>query len=869
MSLNPGTKLGPYEILAPLGAGGMGEVYKAKDTRLDRTVAIKVLPSHVASHPEVRQRFEREARAVSSLNHPHICTLHDIGSENGIDFMVMEHIEGDTLADRLKKGALPLDQALQRGIEIADALDKAHRHGVVHRDLKPGNIMLTKSGAKLLDFGLAKMTVEQTNAGGLSALPTEAKPLTQEGSILGTFQYMAPEQLEGKEADARADLFAFGAVLYEMLTGRKAFEGESQASLITAIMSAEPAPISDLQPLTPFALERLVQRCLAKDPEDRWQSARDLTLELGWIRDKGDADVSTTAPTRSRARLTGALALLLTAAIVGVAVHRFTRPDAPPVTRFRTEADELSVTMGQFVKITPDGRTLVYRGEQEGVSQLYRRTLDEIEGTPLPGTENANNLFVSPDSEWAGFFQAEDMLLRKVPLSGGVAVTIAELPVAARGASWGDDDTIVFGSDGGGLWQIPARGGEPQKLTTPAADHEHNRPFHLPGATGVLLTVWSGGASKIAVLPRESNEPRVLLEGTTPQLTASGHLVFQREGGLWAVSFDSHRLEVEGAPVPVVDGVQLTGNTAAQFALSHNGTLVYVPPDVGAAFRLVGVDDRDGRVTPLSKNLEAARVPRLSPDENRVAVEINSPATGFDLWLHDIERGTRSRLTVDGGTNPVWSPGGVRIAFLHYRTGELRTISADGSGETEVLYQRDAQDSVQLVASSWSTDGRFLALTTRGGDIFVMALGGEPEPYLVTEFVERNPMFSPDGRFLAYVSDETGRSEVYVRQFPGPGGKWTLSTDGGSWPVWSKDGRELFYREGNRIMAVSVQTEPAFSADAPRVALDVGFSTEPAFDVFRHGERFLMIQRDASYKRSLVVVLNWFEEMKRVVPRER
>ncbi len=868
MALSAGERLGPYEILAPLGAGGMGEVYKAQDTRLDRTVAIKVLPSHVAGNPEVRQRFEREARAVSSLNHSHICTLYDIGSENGVDFMVMEHIEGDTLADRLSKGALPFDQALRRGIEIADALDKAHRQGVVHRDLKPGNIMLTKSGAKLLDFGLAKMTAAETNAGGVSALPTEAKPLTQEGSILGTFQYMAPEQLEGKEADARADLFAFGAVLYEMLTGRKVFEGESQASLITAIMSAEPASVSDLQPLTPFALERLVKRCLAKDPEDRWQSARDVTLELGWIRDKGDADASTTAPAgaRSRKRLSWALVLLLAAAIVGVVVHRFTEPDAPPVIRFRTEAGELSVTNGQFVKITPDGRTLVYRGERDGVSQLYRRALDEIEGTPLPGTENPNNLFISPDGRWAGFLQVADLLLRKVSLSGGAPVTISELPVAARGVSWGDDDTIVFGSDGGGLWQIPARGGEPQPLTNPAEGHEHNRPFHLPGAKGVLFTVWAGGTSEVAVLPPGSNEPRVLLEGTTPQLTASGHLVYQREGGLWAVAFDSDRLAIKGTPAPVVEGVQLTGNTAAQFALSHEGTLVYVPPDVGAAFRLVGVD-REGSVTPLSKNLEALDQPRLSPDESRVAVEMNSPLTGFDLWLHDIERGTRSRLTVDGGTNAVWSPGGDRIAFRHY-AGNLLTISADGSGESEVLYRRDDGDLLHPVPSSWSPDGRFLALATLGGDIFVLALGGEPEPFLATEFTERNPMFSPDGRFLAYVSDETGRNEVYVRQFPGPGGKWTLSIDGGTLPVWSKDGSELFYREGNRIMEVSIQKEPTFSADAPRVVLDIGFAAEPpTFDVSRDGERFLMIQRDASSKRSLVVVLNWFEELKRLVPK--
>ena len=538
MALNPGTKLGPYEILTPLGAGGMGEVYKAKDTRLDRTVAIKVLPSHVASHPEVRQRFEREDRAVSSLNHPNICTLHDIGSEDGIDFMVMEHIEGDTLADRLKKGALPLDQALQYGIEIADALDKAHRQGVVHRDLKPGNIMLTKSGAKLLDFGLAKMSVAKTDAAGLSALPTEAQPLTKEGSILGTFQYMAPEQLEGKEADARTDIFAFGSVLYEMVTGRRAFEGKSQASLIAAILEHEPPVMSTLQTMTPPLLDHVVRTCLAKDPDERWQSAGDVERELNWIAEVGsESGVSTPVGARPRSRdLAWGLSLLLAVVVTGVAVWQVTRPAETPRPVVRSSLPlpsgvGLTGTGRPAVALSSDGPRLVYSANQ----QLYLRAMDQTEATPIRGTENARGPFFSPDGEWVGF--SAERQLKKVAISGGASVRLCDAGGfgGVLGARWGADDTIVFGERGAGIMQVSADGGAPEVLipldTTEEVGHG---PQVLPGEKAVLFTLGDGSGwddAQIVVHSLETGERKVLIEsGKDARYVPTGHLVYVLDG---------------------------------------------------------------------------------------------------------------------------------------------------------------------------------------------------------------------------------------------------------------------------------------------------------------------------------------------------
>ena len=649
MALSAGTKLGPYEILAPIGAGGMGEVYKATDTRLERTVAIKVLPSHVASNPDVRARFEREARAVSSLNHPHICTLHDIGHQDGVDFIVMEHIEGETLADRLKKGALPFDDALQYGIEIADALDKAHRQGVVHRDLKPGNIMLTKSGAKLLDFGLAKLSVAGSGP-DLSALPTEQKSLTQPGAILGTFQYMAPEQLEGKEADARTDVFAFGAVLYEMLTGHRAFEGKSQASLIGAILKDEPPPISTVQTMTPPALDHVVQRCLAKDPDDRWQTASDVLHELKWTSKEGSPAVGV-APAESaragRRGVTPVLAAWLVGAIMaGVAVWALTShaPDA--------SLKRLSVSLPAEAPyagpgghaLSPDGTRLVYGAVVGGRRQLYTRALDRFDPQLMPGTEDAATVFFSPDGEWVGFVTQPENKLKKVSVHGGPPLTLCD--AIFLGGSWGAEDAIVFVAQSGGglsLARVSASGGEPEVLTTPdiAKGERHGWPQILPGGEAVLFSITSGSfnVGQIAVLSLETGEYRTVVEpGYNAQYVPSGHIVYTVGGALMAAPFDVDGLETTGAPGPVLEGILTNpGLGGTSFAFSRDGSLAYVPggstPVAAATLALV---DREGVASPLVEAPRFYTLPRFSPDGQRVAVTIRVEGDR-DIWIYERE----------------------------------------------------------------------------------------------------------------------------------------------------------------------------------------------------------------------------------------
>ena len=1076
MSLTPGTKLGPYEILAPLGAGGMGEVYKAKDTRLDRTVAIKVLPAHVASHPEVRQRFEREARAVSSLNHPHICTLFDIGSENGIDFMVMEHIEGDTLADRLKKGALPLDQALQYGIEIADALDKAHRQGVVHRDLKPGNIMLTKTGAKLLDFGLAKMTAAETNAGGLSALPTEAQPLTKEGSILGTFQYMAPEQLEGNEADARSDIFAFGSVLYEMVTGKRAFEGKSQASLIAAILEHEPPAMSTLQTMTPPVLDHVVRRCLAKDPDERWQTAHDLTAELNWIVEAG-SQPGVTSPLVPGRRVSRRLAAGILGFLLGSVFVWNLKPGAPTagsVTRLRMGLQPAEEIGGFFletvlagwrptrtaVAFSPDGRHLVYRGGAGETWQLYLRPMDQAEASPMPGTEGAVGPFFSPDGQWVGFWANGE--LRKVRLTGGPSAAVCETPLLF-GASWGEENTIVFAQYTGGLWSVSADGGTPKELTTlREGEVSHRLPEVLPGAKAVIFTVskrsfeWKD--AEIAMQDLATGERRVLVaEAADARYVRTGHLLYARLGTLMAVPFDLERLEVTGGSLPVIEGVMqavYAGHSAidtgaAQFSVSGAGSLVYVEGGTYPLLRksLVWVD-REGRAQPLGGTERGYWHPRLSPDGRRVAVFISEPEQR-DIFVYDISRGTLTRVTQEGANAyPAWSPDGKRVAFqsttggpanifwvqpdgsalerlttsenrqygpfdlerLEVTGGSLPVIegvmqavyaghsaidtgaaqfSVSGAGSlvyveggtypllrkslvwvdregraqplggTERGYwhprlspdgrrvavfisepeqrdifvydisrgtltrvtqeganaypawspdgkrvafqsttggpanifwvQPDGSALERLTTSenrqypaSWSPDGKALAFL-EGRDIWVLPFDNgehEPRPVVQTRFEEEYPTFSPDGRWLAYTSDESGRREVYVQPYPGPGPRTQISVEGGMSPAWARNGRELFYRvlSGGRwggkrkMMAVKITTDPTFIAGKPRMLFEeAGYQpSEPfrSYDVAADG-RFLMLEmaeQPSQRVTELRVVLNWFEELKRLVP---
>jgi serine/threonine protein kinase len=898
MAILSGKRLGPYEVLSAIGAGGMGEVYRAHDTRLDRIVAIKVLPAHLADKPELRERFEREARTIASLNHPHICTLYDIGHQDGTDYLVMEHLEGDTLAERLKKGPLPIDQVLQYAIEIADALDKAHRKGVTHRDLKPGNIMLTKSGTKLLDFGLAKLRQDEAPATPLSQLPTAKEAITAQGTILGTLQYMAPEQVEGKTnyIDARTDIFAFGVVVYEMATGKKPFEGKSSASVIGAILKDHPPPISSLQPMTPLALDRVVKVCLAKEPDERWQTAGDLCRELKWIAESGSQSASQmSAPVKGirtlgrRPVMVGLGALFFGAVLASLAVWNLKPSPSPqPVTRTVINlppGQQLAgLENGPAVAVSPDGTHLAYVASvvgQGGTQRLYLRAMDSLEARPIPGTEGAVNPFFSPDGQWVGFFAGNK--LKKVSVSGGAALTLGDA-ANPYGASWGSTGRIAFAATQVlALQQVPDTGGTPQPLTRlEKGEVGHRWPEFLPGGMAVLFAAGPSAINftnaQVAVQLVGTGERRTVIPaGMYPRYAPSGHLVYAQGGSLMAVPFDPQRLTATAAAVPVVEGVlQSTTTGAAQYSISASGSLVYVPGDMQSAQRRMVWVNRNGAEQPLAAPAHAYLSPRLSPDGRRIAVGITE--SEFQIWLDDLSRETLTRFTFEGNQNynPVWTPDGKRIAFESNKQGPLNIFwqLADGSGGLERLTTSEYINAPM----SWSPDGQLLAFfevnpaTQR--DIWVLRMGDRKvQPFLRTGFNESVPQFSPDGHWLAYISDESGRFEIYVQPYPGPGGKWQISTEGGTEPVWNRNGRELFYRSGGRMMAVDIATQPSFTAGKPRMLFEGQYAptpiTFPAYDVTPDGQRFLMLKPSEQAevaKTQINVVLNWFEELKQKVP---
>ena len=889
MPLEPGTPLGPYEVVAPIGAGGMGEVYEARDTRLDRRVAIKVLPDHLSDSDELRQRFEQEARAVSSLNHPHICTLHDIGRENGVDFMVMELLEGETLADRLERGALSVEDALELARQIADALDEAHRRDIVHRDSKPGNTFLTKSGVKLLDFGLAKLH-ERKEVAETSSVLTQQKPLTQQGAILGTFQYMAPEQLEGKSVDARTDLFAFGAVLYEMITGRRAFEGESQASLIGAILHTDPPAVSELRPMAPASLDRLVRKCLAKTPDDRWQTARDLKDELGWVAESGDRDVPVTrtasvAPKLAAAALGGAL-------VAALAVSLLARsPDVPAevVTRSVIElpqGERLPRGSGPNIALSPDGTLLAFRTRHNLPGPLFLHRMNELDSVRVADVDAGPRLFFSSDGQWVSFVKGAD--IRKVSIRDGTEVVVSEGNIQGTPFDWAFDGRIVASAlEGDGLVLIPSEGEPPLQLTSVDRDNGeeiHLFPQVLPGGA-VLFTVFMGGDrfedNRISVVSPETGEIRVIQEGGTFARYAPtggdgepGHLLFARPGVLFAAPFDPETLTLLGTAVPVLTDVWTMGGGMMEMTFTRDGTLVYAPGTYTIYERQLIEIDRDGNETVILDEPLGYGAPAYSPDGNRLAITIETEAEA-NIAVYDFERGSLTPITFEGrNIQAVWSPDGSRVAFASDRDGafSLYVRSADGSGVVERLTTSETVH----VPFSWSRDGRHIAFTAgsdRQQDIWVISMDdGTSEPFIASEFFEGDAAFSPDGQWLAYYTDQTGDFEVWARSFP-DGAAQRVSIEGGTGPVWSPSGDVLYLQNSDeRLMEVRpFQNErPAIVAESVTIPWTFShhtFTFLRDYDVSPDGTRFVTT-KVADAPDRLHLVTNWFAELRELAPRD-
>lgn len=903
MTLTSGAKLGPYEVIGPLGAGGMGEVYRARDTRLGRDVAIKVLPAHLSANLDLKQRLDREAKAISSLNHPHICTLHDVGSQDGVDFLVMEHLEGETLADRLQKGALPFEGALSIAIQIADALDKAHARGIVHRDLKPANIMLTKHGVKLMDFGLAKplpgMTASAvapmtptTPTMSVAALSADASPLTQKGTVVGTFQYMAPEVLQGAEANGRADIFSFGCVLYEMIAGRRAFEGKSQFSVLGAILDHEPERISSVRPSSPVRLDETVRRCLAKNPEQRYGCMHDVRIQLEGLAENALQGADTALSPQSSAsgsRLAWMVAgVAVLVALAAGAAYLFRTPNAAAVVRssILPSPGTSFVTMlpsSGPPALSPDGTSLTFTARDEkGRVQLYVRRLNSLVGQSLDGSDDAMYPFWSADSREIGFF-AEGKL-KKIAASGGPPQTICEA-VNGRGGAWNLDGTIVFApGTQNPLMRVSAAGGTPvpaSSLNISQSENSHRWPAFLPDGKHFLF--WartSRGPHENVVYLGElgSQQTKVLMKSDSIAVYASSYLLFLREQTLMAQPFSVSHLELRGDPVPIAEHVGMNGATARPlFSASQTGALVYQAGDTEGNWSLQWTD-REGKQTGLATPPDRYVTPRLSPDGSHLAVMIFNGVFGTgDIWVFDLARGTKTRLTFGPAnqSTPIWTADGKTVVYMSAQSGvpHIYAKQADGSGsEKPVQVTKDGMD----IPDSFSPDGRYLVYERKLVNseatyhLWALPMFGDGKPFSVvqTTFEERDGEVSPDGKWMAYRNNESGRWEIYITAFPGGGAKWQVSTNGGSNPRWRKDGRELFFLDpSENIVAVDVNTSgSAVTLGVPHTLFQaLGIQPEYGpFDITADGKKFLLNSGNLKEGSApFTLIQNWPAELKK------
>jgi serine/threonine protein kinase len=898
MPLTSGTKLGPYEIQAPIGAGGMGEVYRATDTRLDRIVAIKVLPSHLSSDPELKQRLEREAKAISALQHAHICALYDIGTQGGTEFLVMEYLEGQTLAERLQKGALPVDQALKFGTEIAEALEKAHEQGIIHRDLKPANIMLTKAGAKLMDFGLAKpkLAIASQAAGpftpstptmNLASLTSAASQLTQKGSIVGTFQYMAPEVLQGAEADARSDLFSFGCVLYEMITGRRAFEGKSQLSVFTAILEKEPEPIGVTRPLTPPMLDRVICACLAKDPADRIQTAHDVAMNLRWAANAAPDDTAKSPSQFNRVLAIGFGVLLLI--LVGVAAflgYRWTKSsnvpqslhsEIPPPEKFLFDA---TGDVGGMPVLSPQSDKLAFIAHSSESKLLWVRSLSTDFAQPLDGTSGAAHPFWSPDGRYIGFFAGGKVM--KVPADGGPVATLADAP-NPRGGAWSANDVIVFaGNYMSGLTKVSAQGGsaEPATVLDRTKHSTHRWPWFLPDGKHFLFlaTNHTGGDPKqngIYFGSLDNKETRLIVNTESSAQYASGYLLYRANTALIAQPFDPQSGTLSGLAIPVLNNLRDdVGVWRSIFSVSQNGLMTYQIGSASAVKSRLMWFDRDGKSVPECDPEEKGIIDvRLSPDNKKAAF-----AGTTAIWTCDLERSTKTRVTFDDQllSQPSWSPDGKTLMFTAQtaRGGgnfEIRSKAADGSGPEKTVIP--VQTAYHYPA--WSPGGKYLTYLWGDGEkqvsLWIVPVTGESKPVAIVQPPSSQSNIthyrvSPDGHWVAYSSDESGQWEVYLTTFPEGKGKWRVSPSGGTHSAWSASGKELFYKDqtddffvcpitakGSEVVVGKPQH--LFHASTPGFGL--------SFDVSLDGKRLLVNHADEEMQAPLHLVTNWPAELKK------